>query len=82
MLSKVHPFIRSPFESIRISAPVDPIYLDCWSADDEKHPSVYVVVMTDNFIRLAQAFSCQIRKKQVVTKQEIKGSCLLCVGVR
>lgn len=45
-------------ESIRISAPMELVCLNFWSAEDSKQHSVDVLVVTDHFTKLACAFPC------------------------
>lgn len=52
------PSARAPLESIRISVPMQLVYLDFWSAEDRKQRSVDVLVVTDHFTKLAHAFPC------------------------
>ena len=69
IVSKVlEPDGRAPLESIVTSRPLELVCIDFWSAEDSHNKSVDVLVITDHFTRLAQAFTCkdQSDRKSVV----------------
>lgn len=49
---------REPLESIKTSAPLEIICIDFWTVEDAKNKSGDVLVVTDHFTRLAEAFPC------------------------
>lgn len=50
------PSASAPLERIKTSAPLEPVCIDFWSAEDSNNKSVEVLVVTDHFNRLAHAF--------------------------
>ena len=59
---------RAPLESIVTSRPLQLVCIDFWSAEDSHNRSVDVLVMTDHFTRLAQAFACRDQSAKQVAK--------------
>ncbi|KAJ8015865.1 hypothetical protein DPEC_G00000940 [Dallia pectoralis] len=55
----VEPEGRAPLENIITTRPLELICIDFWSAEDSRNKSVDVLVITDHFTRMAQAFSCK-----------------------
>ena len=60
---------RAPLESIKTSAPLEIVCIDFWTAEDSNNKSVDVLVVTDHFTRLAQAFPCRDQCAKQVAKQ-------------
>ena len=60
---------RAPLESIKTSAPLEIVCIDFWTAEDSNNKSVDVLVVTDHFTRLAQAFPCRDQSAKQVAKQ-------------
>lgn len=60
---------RAPLESIKTSAPLEIVCIDFWTAEDANNRSVNVLVVTDHFTRLAQAFTCRDQSAKQVAKQ-------------
>lgn len=64
---KSDPAARAPLESIYTTTPMELVCIDFWSAEDNKH--VDVLVITDHFTKMADAFPCVNQTaKQVVKK--------------
>ncbi|KAI4875043.1 hypothetical protein NFI96_001343 [Prochilodus magdalenae] len=59
---------RAPLENITTSRPDLLICIDFWSAEDSTNKSVDVLVVTDHFTRLAQAFSCRDQSAKQVAR--------------
>ncbi|XP_062376121.1 uncharacterized protein LOC134064271 [Sardina pilchardus] len=59
---------RAPLESIVTSRPLQLVCIDFWSAEDSRNRSVDVLVMTDHFTRLAQAFACRDQSAKQVAR--------------
>lgn len=51
-----NPSGRAPLQSISTGRPLELVCIDFWSAEDSTNKSVDVLVVTDHFTRLAQAF--------------------------
>ncbi|KAL2095370.1 hypothetical protein ACEWY4_010089 [Coilia grayii] len=69
VLSKVaDPAGKAPLESIVTSRPLQLVCIDFWSAEDSHNKSVDVLVITDHFTRLAQAFACKNQSARQVAK--------------
>ena len=69
IVSKVtEPAGRAPLESIVTSRPLQLVCIDFWSAEDSHNKSVDVLVITDHFTRLAQAFACRDQSAKQVAK--------------
>lgn len=60
---------RAPLESIKTSAPLEIVCIDFWTAEDSNNRSVDVLVVTDHFTRLAQAFPCRDQSAKQVARQ-------------
>ena len=60
---------RAPLESIKTSAPLEIVCIDFWTAEDSNNKSIDVLVVTDHFTRLAQAFPCRDQSAKQVAKQ-------------
>lgn len=68
-MSKVlEPEGRVPLENIVTSRPLELMCIDFWSAEDSRNRSVDVLVITDYFSRLAQAFHCKDQSAKQVAK--------------
>ncbi|KAK7881633.1 hypothetical protein WMY93_030042 [Mugilogobius chulae] len=59
---------RAPLESIVTSRPLELVCIDFWSAEDSRNRSVDVLVVTDHFTRMAQAFPCKDQTAKQVAK--------------
>lgn len=59
---------RAPLESISTSKPLELVCIDFWSAEDSTNKSVDVLVVTDHFTRLAQAFVCRDQSAKQVAR--------------
>lgn len=59
---------RAPLESIVTSRPLELVCIDFWSAEDSRNKSVDVLVITDHFTRMAQAFPCKDQTARQVAK--------------
>uniref|UniRef100_A0A3B1KC70 Gypsy retrotransposon integrase-like protein 1 n=1 Tax=Astyanax mexicanus TaxID=7994 RepID=A0A3B1KC70_ASTMX len=69
IVSKVlEPDGRAPLESIVTSRPLELVCIDFWSAEDLHNKSVDVLVITDHFTRLSQAFVCKDQSAKQVAK--------------
>ena len=64
----IEPDGRAPLESIVTSRPLELVCIDFWSAEDSHNKSVDVLVITDHFTRLAQAFTCKDQSAKQVAK--------------
>uniref|UniRef100_A0A8C6KM80 Gypsy retrotransposon integrase-like protein 1 n=2 Tax=Nothobranchius TaxID=28779 RepID=A0A8C6KM80_NOTFU len=60
---------RAPLESIKTSSPLEVVCIDFWTAEDSNNKSVDVLVVTDHFTRLAQAFPCRDQSAKQVARQ-------------
>lgn len=68
ILSKTpEPVARAPLESIKTRAPLELVCIDFWSAEDN-NKSVDVLVITNHFTKLAQAFRCHDQTAKTVAK--------------
>ncbi|KAJ8396772.1 hypothetical protein AAFF_G00013710 [Aldrovandia affinis] len=63
------PEARAPLESIVTTRPLELVCIDFWSAEDSSNKSVDVLVVTDHFTKLAQAFPCSNQSAKVVARQ-------------
>lgn len=63
------PEARAPLESIKTSAPLEIVCIDFWSAEGTKNKSVEILVVTDHFTRLAQAFPYRHQSAKQVAKK-------------
>lgn len=61
----VEPEGRAPLESITSTRPLELVCIDFWSAKESRNKSVDVLMITDHFTRMAQAFPCRDQAKQV-----------------
>lgn len=61
--------LREPLWSIKTSAPLEIVCIDFWTAEDSNNKSVDVLVVTDHFTRLAQAFPCRDQSTKQAAKQ-------------
>ncbi len=59
---------RAPLENISTSRPLELVCIDFWSAEDSRNKSVDVLVVTDHFTRLAQAFVCRDQSAKQVAR--------------
>ncbi len=63
----IEPEGRAPLENIVTSRPLQLVCIDFWSAEDH-NKSVDVLVITDHFTRLAQAFQCKDQSAKQVAR--------------
>ncbi|CAI5657640.1 unnamed protein product [Oreochromis niloticus] len=63
------PEARAPLENIRTSEPLELVCIDFWSAEDSANKSVDVLVVTDHFTKMAQAFLCPNQSAKAVAHQ-------------
>lgn len=63
------PEARAPLESIQTSRPLELVCIDFWSAEDSSNKSLDVLVVTDHFTKLAQAYLCPNQSAKAVTHQ-------------
>ncbi|KAJ8369553.1 hypothetical protein SKAU_G00095810 [Synaphobranchus kaupii] len=63
------PEARAPLKSIVTSRPLELVCIDFWSAEDSSNKSVDVLVVTDHFTKLAQAYPCSNQSAKVVARQ-------------
>lgn len=59
---------RAPLESITYTRPLELVCIDFWSAEDSKNKSIDVLVVTDHFTKIAQAFPCRDQTAEQVAK--------------
>uniref|UniRef100_A0A8C5GZV1 Gypsy retrotransposon integrase-like protein 1 n=1 Tax=Gouania willdenowi TaxID=441366 RepID=A0A8C5GZV1_GOUWI len=59
---------RAPLENIVTSRPLELVCIDFWCAEDSRNKSVDVLVITDHFTRMAQAFPCKDQTAKQVAK--------------
>lgn len=64
----VEPEGRAPLESIISTRPLELVCIDFWSAEDSRNRSVDVLVITDHFTRMAQAFPCKDQTAKQVAR--------------
>ena len=50
------PEARAPLESVKTSRPLELVCIDFWSAVDSSNKSLDVLIVTDHFTKLAQAY--------------------------
>ncbi|KAK9962690.1 hypothetical protein ABG768_008044 [Culter alburnus] len=50
---------RAPLESIRTTSPLELVCVDFWCAEDSSGKSVNVLVVTDHFTKMVNAFLCK-----------------------
>ncbi len=59
---------RAPLENISTTRLLELVCIDFWSAEDANNKSVDVLVVTDHFTRLAQAFVCRDQSARQVAR--------------
>lgn len=64
----VEPEGRAPLESITSTRPLELVCIDFWSAEDSRNRTVDVLVITDHFTRMAQAFPCKDQTAKQVAR--------------
>ena len=64
----VEPAGRASLESITSARPFQLVCIDFWSAEDSRNKSVDVLVVTDHFTRMAQAFPCKDQSAKQVAR--------------
>ena len=64
----VEPVDRAPLESITSTRPLQLVCIDFWSAEDARNKTVDVLVVTDHFTRMAQAFPCKDQSAKQVAR--------------
>lgn len=64
----VEPAGRAPLERITSTRPLQLVCIDFWSAEDSHNKSVDVLVVTDHFTRMAQAFPCRDQSAKQVAR--------------
>lgn len=62
------PADRAPLESITSTRPLQLVCIDFWSAEDASNKTVDVLVLTDHFTRMAQAFPCKDQSAKQVAR--------------
>lgn len=60
---------RAPLESIRTVRPLELVCIDFWSAENSSGKSVDVLVVTDHFTKMANAFLCKNQSASQVARQ-------------
>lgn len=63
------PEARAPLGSIVTTEPLELVCIDFWSAEDSSNRSLDVLVITDHFTKLAQAFLCPNQTAKAVAHQ-------------
>lgn len=63
------PEARAPLESVKTTRPLELVCIDFWSAEDSSNKSLDVLVVTDHFTKLAQAYLCPNQSAKVVARQ-------------
>ncbi|KAK0153851.1 Retrovirus-related Pol polyprotein from transposon gypsy [Merluccius polli] len=63
------PEARAHLESVTTSRPLELICIDFWSAEDSSNKSLDVLVVTDHFTKLVQAYLCPNQSAKVVAQQ-------------
>ena len=64
----VEPEGRAPLENITSTRPLELVCIDFWSAEDSRNKSINVLVITDHFTRMAQAFPCKDQSAKQVAR--------------
>uniref|UniRef100_A0A673JUV2 Gypsy retrotransposon integrase-like protein 1 n=1 Tax=Sinocyclocheilus rhinocerous TaxID=307959 RepID=A0A673JUV2_9TELE len=59
---------RAPLVNIQSNRPLQIVCIDFWSAENSQNKSVDVLVVTDHFTRLAQAFPCKNQTAKEVAR--------------
>lgn len=68
VIKTVKPEGRAPLESIITTRPLELVCIDFWSAEDSRNKSVDVLVITDHFTRMAEAFPCKDQTAKQVAR--------------
>lgn len=63
------PEARAPLGSVKSSRPLELVCIDFWSAEDTSNKSLDVLVVTDHFTKLAQAYLCPNQSAKAVDQQ-------------
>lgn len=63
------PEARAPLENITTTEPLELVAIDFWSAEDSTNKSLDVLVVTDQFTKLAHAFLCPNQSAKAVAHQ-------------
>lgn len=63
------PAARAPLESVTTSRPLELVCIDFWSAEDSSNKSLDVLVVTDHFTKLSQAYLCPNQSAKAVAQQ-------------
>lgn len=63
------PEARVPLESVKTSRPLELVCIDFWLAEDSSNKSLDVLVVTDHFTKLAQAYLCPNQFAKAVAHQ-------------
>ena len=63
------PEARAPLESVKTFRPLELVCNDFWSAEDSSNKCLDVLVVTDHFTMLAQAYLCPNQSAKAVTHQ-------------
>nr|XP_061820192.1 uncharacterized protein LOC133608728 [Nerophis lumbriciformis] len=63
------PEARAPLESVKSSRPLELVCIDFWSAEDSSNKSIDVLVVSDHFTKLAQAYLCPNQSAKAVAQQ-------------
>ena len=70
VLSKTpEPEARAPLENIITTEPLELVCIDFWCAEDAKNRSLDVLVVTDHFTKMANAFLCPNQTAKAVAHQ-------------
>ncbi|KAK0144034.1 Pro-Pol polyprotein [Merluccius polli] len=70
------PEARAQLESVITSRPLELVCIDFWSAEDSSNKWLDVLVLTDHFTRLAQAYLCPNQSAKVVAQQLWNNFCV------
>ena len=63
------PEARAPLESITTSRPLELVCIDFWLAEDSSNKSLDVLVVTDHFTKLSNAYLCPNQSAKAVANQ-------------
>lgn len=63
------PEARAPLENVKTSRPLELVCIDFWSAEDSSNKFLDVLVVTDHFTKLAQAYLCPNQSAKAVAHQ-------------
>lgn len=81
VLSKTpEPEARAPLENVVTSEPLELVCIEFWCAEDSKNRSLDVLVFTDHFTKVANAFLCPNQYAKAVAHQ-LWHSFFLCLWV-